>query len=239
MPPSDAVAPPGSPPSLSVPLEAAHLRDTRVGYDAIAEDYAERFRATLDENPWDRAVLDTFAEMAAATGGRVLEAGSGPGRVTAYLHARGVRVRGLDLSQAMVALARREHPEVAYEQGDMTSLAEADGALAGLVAWYSVIHVPPALHPEVFAEFHRVLGEGGLLLLGFQMQSEEGEVLHFDEAFGHAVRLDFHRLSMDRVCEQLAHAGFAVEARTVREPRDNESPVRQGTVLARKRARER
>ncbi|WP_329456451.1 class I SAM-dependent DNA methyltransferase [Streptomyces sp. NBC_01497] len=209
------------------------MRDTRSGYDAIAEDYAAHFRAVLDEQALDRAVLGAFAEMVAPQG-RVLDVGSGPGRVTAYLHGLGVRVRGVDLSPAMVALATRTFPAVPCTQGEMTALAEADGALAGLVAWYSVIHVPPTRHPEVFAEFHRVLAEGGLLLLAFQLQSEDGEVLHFDEAFGHAVRLDFHRLSMDRVCGQLARAGFTVQARTVREPAAGESQVRQGTVMARR-----
>lgn len=232
--PSSASSPSASPgPRPARGPEADHVRDTRSGYDAIAEDYAAHFRAVLDEQALDRAVLGAFAEMVAPQG-RVLDVGSGPGRVTAYLHGLGVRVRGVDLSPAMVALATRTFPAVPCTQGEMTALAEADGALAGLVAWYSVIHVPPTRHPEVFAEFHRVLAEGGLLLLAFQLQSEDGEVLHFDEAFGHAVRLDFHRLSMDRVCGQLARAGFTVQARTVREPAAGESQVRQGTVMARR-----
>jgi hypothetical protein len=99
-----------------------------------------------------------------------------------------------------------------------------------------VIHVPPVRHPEVFREFHRVLRDGGLLLMGFQMQSEEGEVRHYDEAFGHTVRLDFHRLSMERVCGHLADAGFEVQARVEREPAQDESPVRLGMLLARRTA---
>jgi hypothetical protein len=43
------------------PLE--HLAATRSGYDAIAEKYAELFRAELDEAPLDRALLCGFAEL--------------------------------------------------------------------------------------------------------------------------------------------------------------------------------
>ncbi|MEJ2862270.1 methyltransferase domain-containing protein [Actinomycetospora flava] len=104
---------------------------TRAGYDAIAAEYAEHFRHELAGSPLDRAVLGAFAEL---VDGDVLEVGSGPGGVAAHLHARGVRVRGVDLSPAMVALARREHPGIAFAVGDMAAPDAADASLGGLVA---------------------------------------------------------------------------------------------------------
>lgn len=205
--------------------------DTRAGYDLIAVPYREHFR---DETTViDRAVLGAFAELV-GPGAGVLEVGSGPGLVTAHLHDLGVRVRGLDLSPGMVDLARREHPAIDFAVGDMAELDVADAALDGLVAWYSIIHVPPPELPAVLAEFHRVLRPGGHLLLAFQVGDD---VRHLDEAFGHRVALDFRRLQPDDVADLLAAAGFDVTARVVRapDPASRAAPVPQASVLARRR----
>ncbi|GAA3223377.1 hypothetical protein GCM10020256_31430 [Streptomyces thermocoprophilus] len=83
--------------------------------------------------------------------------GCGPGRITAYLASLGLSVYGLDLSESMLAIARREHPGLRFEQGSMTRLDLADGDLAGAVCWYSTIHTPDEELPALFAELYRVL----------------------------------------------------------------------------------
>ena len=115
----------------------------------------------------------------------------------------------------------------------MTALDLADGALGGVVAWYSIIHTPPERLPEVFTEFHRVLAPGGHLLLAFQIGDEP---LHLAQPFGHPVSLDFRRSSPDRIAELLCQAGFALSSRLLREPDENESTskVPQAYLLARK-----
>jgi hypothetical protein len=112
----------------------------------------------------------------------------------------------------------------------MTALDLTDGALGGIVAWYSIIHTPPERLPVVFAELHRVLALGGHLLLAFQVGDEP---LHLEQPLGHAVSLDFHRWLPDRVAELLRQAGLVVDARIVREPDETES-VQQAHLLAHK-----
>lgn len=102
-------------------IEPDHLLATRTFYSTVAADYAERYADGLAGSPFDRALLTGFAETVLAAGtGPVADLGCGPGEVTAYLHARGLPVFGVDLSPEMVALARREHPKVRYEVGSMT-----------------------------------------------------------------------------------------------------------------------
>lgn len=209
--------------------DASYLRDTRAGYDAIAVDYAEHFKADL--NPLESGMLGAFAEHVLGDGGGpVVELGSGPGRVTAHLDTLGLKISGIDLSPVMVALARRTYPELRFDEGSMTDLDLPDGTLSGVVAWYSIIHIPDDQLPHVFSEFHRILAPGGRLALAFQVGDEPR---HFDEAFGHRVSLDFRRLSPDRVTELLDGAGFHPTAQLVREPVGTESS-RQAHILARK-----
>ena len=141
----------------------------RHAYDTVAEDYAAQLPDTRAEAPLDLAMVDAFA--AAVTSGddaRVLDAGCGAGRMSRYLADRGCRVEGVDLSPGMVAMARRDHPDLAFTVGSLTDLPYPDDQFAGVMLWYSIIHTPPAGQARIFAEAARVLRPGGHLLVGFQ-----------------------------------------------------------------------
>lgn len=214
--------------------EPPDLRATRAAYDTVATDYAKILSNELAAKPLDRALLGAFAELVAADGGRpVADLGCGPGRVTAHLHSLGLTAFGIDLSPAMVAVARRAHPDLRFDEGSMTALDLADGVLGGIVAWYSIIHTPPQRLPVTFTEFHRVLGPGGQLLLAFQAGDEK---VHLEHGYGHPVSLDAYRLSPDRIAGLLGQAGLTVHARLLREP-DGPEKTQQAYLLARKPAK--
>ncbi|NBE82067.1 methyltransferase domain-containing protein [Micromonospora sp. NEAU-HG-1] len=209
--------------------EQGWLRETRAAYDTVAVDYARLVHGELAGKPLERALLDTFAELVGSAG-PVVEVGCGTGRITAHLRDLGLDVAGLDLSPGMVAVARDAWPGLRFAVGSMTDLPLPDGSLAGLVAWYSIIHLPPELLPGVFAEFHRVLAPGGELLLAFKAGDER---IRLEQAYGHTVSYDVQWLPPDRIAAQLAGAGFVVHARLLREPEGYErSP--QAYLLARR-----
>ncbi|HVQ89736.1 MAG TPA: class I SAM-dependent methyltransferase [Mycobacteriales bacterium] len=213
--------------------EASFLTATRVAYDLVADSYAELLRVELGRRPVDRALLAAFAELVqGGAGGAVLDVGCGPGRVTAHLQSLGLSASGLDLSPGMIAAARREHPGLRFDEGSMLALDHGSGALGGVVAWYSIIHIPPELHPAVFAEFHRVLAPGGWLLLAFQVGDERR---HISQGYGHEVALDAYRLPPDRIAGLLGQAGFSLHAQLLREPNADEK-VQQAFLLAHKPA---
>lgn len=189
------------------------LESTRAFYDAVAEEYAAMFHDVLATRPLDRAVLRGFAELVGA-GRPVADLGCGPGLVTGYLAGLGLDVHGLDLSESMLAVARRENPALRFERGSMLELDLPDGALAGVVSWYSSIHTPVERLPALFAEFHRVLAPGGHLLVAFQVGDRPNR---HERPFGHPVTLDFLRRRPDDMTALLTGAGFRTVSRTVRE----------------------
>ncbi|MFF0010791.1 class I SAM-dependent methyltransferase [Streptomyces sp. NPDC005374] len=205
---------------------------TRTFYDAIAEDYAELFPDEIAGKPLDRAVFAGFAELV-GEGGAVADLGCGPGRVTAHLASLGLSVFGLDLSESMLAIARRENPGLRFERGSMLELDLADGSLAGAVSWYSSIHTPVDELPRLFAEFHRVLAPGGHLLIAFQVGDEHR---HHDRPWGHPVALTFLRRRPEWIAELLAAAGFAPVVHTVREPHPNETTQQAALIVRRDQA---
>lgn len=210
------------------------LTTTRDAYDAVATDYARLVGTEVTdatEGPVDRALLSAFAELVTSGGlGPVCDAGCGPGRVAAHLTSLGLSVVGIDLSPRMIEVARAAHPDLRFDVGSLTALDLPDGALGGVVAWYSIIHTPPAHLPSVFAEFKRVIAPGGHLLLAFQVG--ESEHVHREEAYGHAVPLDNYRHSIDHVAALLEETGLAVHARAVREPLLGLEKTQQGYLLA-------
>jgi SAM-dependent methyltransferase len=198
--------------------EPDYLSATRASYDAVAADYATLLADALAADPFDRAVLALYAELVrtASSGGRVVEIGCGPGRITAHLAGLGLDAFGIDLSPKMIEEARERHPDLEFRVGQMTALDLPPGAVAGLVAWYSLIHIPPAEHPAVLAGFRQVLTPGGHLLLAFQAGDEHRRIT---DAYGHGgLACDAYRLPPERVEQQAVQAGFQPIARLIREP---------------------
>lgn len=78
----------------------------RSSYDMVAEPYAQKFRDELEGKPLDRALLACLAEQADHTA-PVADLGCGPGHVAAWLAGQGVRVVGIDISPATIAVGRR------------------------------------------------------------------------------------------------------------------------------------
>lgn len=212
-------------------MEPADVGATRAAYDTVASDYAALLRDELENKPVDRAILAAFAELVKAAGDEpVGDIGCGPGRITNHLASLGVPVFGLDLSSRMIEVARRDYPTLTFEQGSMESLDLADESLAGVVAWYSIIHTPPERLPGVFAEFSRVLIAGGLMLLAFQTGDEPR---HIQRAYGHDISLDAYRLAPDSIQSKLRQVGLVEESRLIREPDETERTP-QAFIMARK-----
>ena len=207
------------------------LEDTQASYDTVADSYADLTRHLLDEAPEERAVLALFADMVRVQGGgTVADVGCGTGRITAHLRQLGVDAFGIDLSPGMIEVARRDHPGLRFDLGSMTNLALAGASVTGLVAWYSLIHVPDDEISSVFAHFHRVLRPGGPLLLSFHVGDESKLVTQ--GYGGHPMKVFVHRRRHDQMIAWLSDAGFAVE--TCRTITSAESKL-GGVILARRR----
>jgi len=165
-------------------------RDARVrtSYDAVATAYADHLVDELRGLPFERWLLDRVIDHA---GGRpVVEVGSGPGHVTAYLADGGADAMGVDLSPAMVGEARRRFPGRRFEVGDLRQLIRpaASFGWAAVVGWYSLIHLAASEFPDAVAALVRPLAPGGWLVLGLHAGAE---VRHLADWFGHEVDLDF------------------------------------------------
>ena len=200
----------------------------RAGYASVARAYREHLLDELAGKPLDRAFLDAFAERCR---GKIADIGCGPGHVARYLASRGADVEGIDLSPQMIDEARASHPGIAFRTGDMFALPHEAGSLAGIVAFYAIVHVQSAELVTPFREWHRVLVPGGLAAIAFHIGAE---TVHVEELFGCATSLDFVMHRPEAVIAALADAGFTLEARLDRAPYpDVEHPSQRTYLLVR------
>jgi SAM-dependent methyltransferase len=191
--------------------ENASLRES---YDRIAADYGERIAGELAGKPLDRALLDDFADRVRGLG-PVCDLGCGPGHVADHLRTRGVDVFGVDVSDGMVAEARRRYPGLDVRRGDLLALDLPDASLAGAVAFYSLIHVPRPRMVEALVELRRVLRPAGTALVAFHLGTE---TRHAEQMWGQPVSLDFHFFDSATMTGWLAAAGLDVASLVERDP---------------------
>ena len=211
-------------------MDTTEKSSIQASYDRVAAQYADTFFDELSRKPFDRELLDRYAELVAGRGA-VWELGCGPGHVGRYLWERGVVVQGLDLSAEMVECARRLNSGIPFTQGTMLALPVEDATLAGIVSFYAIIHLARVEAQEALREFYRALAPGGYLLLAFH--GGEGEI-HIDEWFGKRVDVTAALFGGDEMAQYAQGAGFAVVELLERAPYEFEHQTQRVYLLARK-----
>lgn len=187
--------------------------ELRASYDTVAEAYSANFFDELSRKSFDRGLLTEFAQ--AHGGGTILDVGCGPGHVARYLAESSVKSEGLDLSPQMVKVAQRLSPDLTFQVGDMHSLPFEDRSLSGVVAFYSLIHIPRHDVVAVLKEFCRVLqAQGGLLLA---VHGGTGEV-RSEEFQGHRVPFEATLFELEELQSLIDEAGFTTRRAIERPP---------------------
>lgn len=133
-------------------------------YRGKADGLADMLGTVVSPEDPGRDVIEPWAETVS---GRILDVGAGTGRWTGHLAARGHDVEGLEPVDRFVELARRAYPAVPFRLASLTDLEGADERWSGILAWYSLIHLPPEQLPIALSTLRSVLEDDGSLLVSF------------------------------------------------------------------------
>ncbi|GAB6898425.1 class I SAM-dependent DNA methyltransferase [Kineosporia succinea] len=211
--------------------EPDFLTATRATYETVAQAYTEAQSQALDGRPYDRAFLSLFAELVREQQGprRVADVGCGPGHITAVLRDLGLDAFGLDISPAMLAQARKAHPELEFREASILDLTVTDTSLDGIVALFSFNTVPARYLSKAFEGFAKALRPGGLVMLSFSVRDEPTDMTTW---LDHEVSLPLQRLVPEEVVRALTAAGLTVRAQLVREPHPPHETRPYATVIA-------
>lgn len=185
----------------------AAARDDRVraAYDEVAEAWFAARGDELTEQPFDVWFLERVASLAGEH--PVVDVGCGPGHITAFLADTGVSVTGIDLSPAMVEVARREFPDLDFEVTPMASLLRPRTAAGwgAVLAWHALVHLAGSELAPVVAELARTLVRGGVLAVALPVGHEVRTITEFE---GHEVDVDLVLHDPDDVLAAVRASGL-------------------------------
>jgi ubiquinone/menaquinone biosynthesis C-methylase UbiE len=173
-------------------------------YDTVAREYAEAFCGEHEKKPKDQEMLRRFSREI-GDGRPVWDLGCGPGHTAQYLRNLGVEISGLDLSEKMLEQARTFHPEIPFRKGNILDLEFENGSIAGVVAFYAIVHFTQEQAGAAFREVFRVLKPGGIFLLTFHIGEE---TMHLDEFLGREIDIDFMFFTTGFISRCLKGNGF-------------------------------
>lgn len=200
-------------------------------YDTIADRWAEAFPDEHEKKPKDREILQRFVREIGSDR-PVWDFGCGPGNTSAFLKKIGLDVSGLDLSRQMLEQAGVMHPGIRFQRGDMLDLEFEKDSIAGVVAFYAIVHFSEEQVRTAFREIVRVLRPGGLFLFAFHLG--EGRI-RLDEFLGRKIDIDFMFFTTDFILGCLKDSGFEKIEIIERDPYPGvEYPSRRAYVFARK-----
>ncbi len=185
-------------------------------YNSTAKEYAGKFLNELDGKPFDRSLLDRFAEML-PKGSLIYDFGCGSGQTTKYLSDKKRHtVVGLDFSKRVIDLAGATFPEIRFVADDMlNSIMNSDSA-DGIIAFYAIVHFTYIQVEQAFREWLRLLKQGAFCLFCFHVGEETVEIKDF---LGVAdAKATWRLLDTDQVMGVAEKAGFTVMEAVVRYP---------------------
>ena len=189
-------------------------------YEACAEQYIELFGSSAAVHHDDLALIVRHLTIRPGT---VLDAGCGPGHLTAHLHSLNVDARGIDLVPHFIDHARATYPDTQFGLGSLHDLGVPDSSVAGILAWYSLIHVSPDEIDSLLIELRRALPVGGMLVTGF---FNSNRITPFE----HKV-VTAYSWPIDELSDRLRRAGFVEVERQCR-PAVTAAAIRSQAAIA-------
>ncbi len=150
-----------------------HKQTVKLVFTQAADSYAAR-KAGVDRlSHWWMLKLSQVGH-----GDRVLDVATGPGFIALRFAERAKQVVGVDLTPAFVAKAQASAAErgltnIGFREGDVENLPFANGSFDIVTCHKALHHFPDA--ERALVEMHRVLKQGGRLVLGDTRSSDDPE----------------------------------------------------------------
>ncbi|MBI2484589.1 class I SAM-dependent methyltransferase [Candidatus Uhrbacteria bacterium] len=172
-------------------------------YDKIAEEYARRYDPIESEE--DLVFLKTFLDHL-KPGSYVADIGCGTGYSTGYFTKHGMSAEGIDLSSSMIAIAKRNYPEISFSVQDLR-LWMPKKSVNAVWAGYCLFHLEQDDFEKTLANIRSYLKPGGVF--GLVMQEGEGQ-LEADEPLLRGAKIYIHLYTEESLRQILERHGFTV-----------------------------
>jgi cyclopropane fatty-acyl-phospholipid synthase-like methyltransferase len=133
----------------------------KTGYNVAAKSYSFEFRDQFKNDKYLEKLTNILSPNSL-----VLDIGCGAGRpIDSFLVSKGMKVIGIDISEAQIELAKKYVPGAIYAVRDMSELTNGEYEVDAVVSFYAIFHTPRENHLELMRKFKSFLKSEGYLLI--------------------------------------------------------------------------
>ena len=156
--------------------------DLRSTYNKIAEDWFKDHH----QDTWWQEGTEKFLE-ALPTGSTILDVGCGAGVKSRYLAKKGFKVTGIDFSEKMIEIAKRESPEISFDVVDVYEIDKYTKTFDGVFAQAVLLHIPKDKIREVLSKLKNKINSNGLLYIAVKGMRDDGveEAIKKEDDYGY------------------------------------------------------
>lgn len=176
-------------------------------YDRIAEDWNQDH---LNDTWWKAHIDDLITQL--PLGGTVLDVGCGAGHKSLYFSERGFKVKGIDFSEKMIEIAKRQVLSADFEVRDMYDLDAISETFDCVFVCASLLHIPKKDVPGILRACRQRLAENGILFIAVkeQWEGQSDERVETEDDYGYQYRRFFSYFTLPQLERLLSDADMKV-----------------------------
>ncbi len=181
--------------------------DLKETYNRIAFDWHHDH----SHDDWWKEGTDIFIQKI-SSGACVLDVGCGSGVKATYLMEHGCKVVGIDISDTLLEMARREVPEGDFRELSMTDLDTMEEMFDGVFAQASLLHIPKKDAGDVVKKMAGRLVPGGFLYIAVKevREGKPDEEVKKEYDYGYEYERFFSYFTMIELERYLTDAGLEI-----------------------------
>jgi SAM-dependent methyltransferase len=174
--------------------------DLKSTYNKIAEEWVKDH----DKDTWWQEGTDAFLSLLPKNS-KILDVGCGGGIKSRYIANKGYQVTGIDFSEKMVGIAKRESPELNFKVIDIYELEKYETIFDGVFAQAVLLHIPKKEIMKVLVKMKDKLNPDGLLYIAVKSIKEDGleENVVKEEDYGYEYERFFSYFNIDELKEYI------------------------------------
>ncbi len=168
-----------------------NLKET---YDQIAEDWARDH----DKDTWGKPGAYKFLSFL-SPGATVLDVGCAGGIKTNYLAEHGCVAGGIDFSDKMIEIAKRDYPHLEFSVLNLYDIDKYPKTVDGIFVQAVLLHVPKKDVLGVLEKMKDKLNPGGIIYIAVKSMREDGvqEETKTENDYGYEYSRFFSYFSID------------------------------------------
>ena len=131
------------------------------GYDNLGNQYREHFEKekNIHYQKWLGIIKNSIQP-----GNRIIELGCADGIPTAKFLSQYYQYLGIDISSKQIEIAKNNVPNGDFIEADMSNLEFPNNEFSGIIALYSIIHLPISEQPNLLRSIYSWLKPRGIFM---------------------------------------------------------------------------